>query len=583
MPQLPTRGRPRGRPSKRSRAGWRGGSRRGRHRGSTNAQGSRVSEERNSGRDNDQQDDRSDDSGSDESRNDNIQETPHIGRSTRSGASSNGSTEKSSVLQPQNRFERVAFTCLAKDFRESVAAVQKHVDENVPPVTEQEYLQRHMPGHPNPLFDEHWTLQDEAKIEASWDSTVLEQAISRPWSAFPEMRTLWKVSLRRFRKDPLTLFTLQDDDFCFDAECNGMIKLSGRYYTSPIWSKPFCGKLSMIMTHPLWAGRNNWAFMLVVIKWAVICRTDDRHPLKQVDKDVLKWAGCDFASDLPTKPFADHHDDNRKALVEQGGWSTPESDLLAAIATKATATGRDPATTAGSYCVSIQDLTTIIKGLDSINTRGVTVSCEVHFQAFLHSRGGHEWPAGDDLKSLYKSCWFNIERGRARRRRGQQMESDDISTTSSTPIEALEGVPDTTISDRPSNSSRMAPADSSDNESNIAGSDQDSGSDNLLPDHARDKDQEADGADVNGGDENRTNEGVMVDGCVRQVPRPEVATIRQNLDGRGLQLSGGETTDEVGVRASKHRQDEQAMASDTAVKRPRLVARRGKRALIRRA
>ncbi|KAF4459593.1 hypothetical protein FALBO_13648 [Fusarium albosuccineum] len=89
-----------------------------------------------------------------------------------------------------NRFERVAFTRLAKNFRKSVAVVQKHVDENVPPVTEQEYLQRHMSGHPNPLFDEHWTLQDEAEIKASWDSTILEQAINRPWLAFPEMRTL---------------------------------------------------------------------------------------------------------------------------------------------------------------------------------------------------------------------------------------------------------------------------------------------------------------------------------------------------------------------------------------------------------
>ncbi|KAJ3500647.1 hypothetical protein NM208_g17096 [Fusarium decemcellulare] len=207
--------------------------------------------------------------------------------------------------------------------------------------------------------------------------------------------------------------------------------------------------------------------MLVVIKWAVVCRTDDRRPLKQVDKNVIRWAGCDFAFDSPAKPLADHHDDNGKALVEQGGWATPESDLFSAIATKTTVRSRDPSTTAGNYCVSIQDLITIIKGLDSINTRGVTVSCEVNFEAFLHYRGGHEWPAGDDLKSLYKNCC-------------------DISAVSSRPIEVLERASDTTIVGGPSISSRIALADNIDDESDIAGGDRDGGSDNLFLNHARD-------------------------------------------------------------------------------------------------
>ncbi|KAF4459594.1 hypothetical protein FALBO_13649 [Fusarium albosuccineum] len=297
------------------------------------------------------------------------------------------------------------------------------------------------------------------------------------------------------------------------------------------------------MTHRLRAGDNSWAFMLVVIKWAVICRTDDRRPLKQVEKDVLRWTGCDFPLDPPTKPFADHHDDNRKALVEQGGWATPESDPLAAIATKTTAQSMDPSTTAGNYCVSIRDLTSIIKGLDSINTRGVTVSCEVHFQAMEAMSGQPAW-----------------------RRRNQQTESSGISAASSTPIEALEKVPNTTIGDGPSSSSRIAPTDNIDDESDIVGSDQDRGSENLLLSPARDKDQEEDGENVNGGgghsDENRANEGVMVDGRVQQVPRPKAMSSQQDLDGSGLQLSSGQTKVEAGAQASKHRQDQQAMRSD---------------------
>ncbi|KAF4468938.1 hypothetical protein FALBO_4155 [Fusarium albosuccineum] len=304
----------------------------------------------------------------------------------------------------------------------------KHIKEDVPQMTDKEYQRQGMPGHPDPLFSEHWTEQDEAKLQEDLKDSVLGWALTV--KAQTKMACLWKVSLRLFGYDPLTLFTLRGNDL--EPGVTGTITIQGRDYPSPLWSQNFCKKLARIMTHPLWKGRKPWQFMLFVIKWAVICRTGDRRPLAQADIEVLELARCQIVQGPPDASLPDGIKQHRRIVPAIRRWPTDESNLLNAIADRYASGDDSDSSSPDFYTVTTTDLATIIESLDRGDGRSVVISCEVHFQAMLCILESYTWPSREEVMPLYRSCWLNIER-----RRGRARTSTEIATAARTKIHTL--------------------------------------------------------------------------------------------------------------------------------------------------
>ncbi|KAF4982953.1 hypothetical protein FZEAL_1523 [Fusarium zealandicum] len=328
--------------------------------------------------------------------------------------------EISDDLNPKDRFEKVVWPLLPIAWRKGVGNLQRRLEE-LPIVTKELYEKRGMPGCPDPIFDDLWTQKDESQLLERWDDSVLKKAINRVGRSTQAIVSFCKVSLRIFGYDPLTLFTLSGDTLEFDASMNHTFEYNGQRYPSPLWPKLFCQRMTRIMTHPLWQGQENWSLMLFVLKWAVICRTDDRRPLSTAEASLLHWAGCYLDPDLPELSMAERHQEHQDYLWDQGGWPSPEADLLTAIAavTKTSRPAEDPVE-GNRYLVSTSDLTNVVKGLDSISSHSMSVDSETYHQIFLAAREDLGYPAEVDVPALYKNCWFNLERDRARRCRAKE-------------------------------------------------------------------------------------------------------------------------------------------------------------------
>ncbi|KAM0282987.1 hypothetical protein ACHAO9_009901 [Fusarium lateritium] len=268
------------------------------------------------------------------------------------------------------------------------------------------------PGYPGPSpeFDGLWRDDDEAKlIQTYYSGTPLEHLTSDSNTNNTIMNCsalVFRASLHFFKMDPLTLFTKGLNDIVIVTDTKSSTMIDGHLYTSPFWSAPFCEKLSRIIFHPLWCGPAPWTFMLFAIKWAVICRTDDRRPIHQMDINLLKEYFCNMDQDPALSHAAIHAEEQRK-MVARGGISTPQAELLSEIAEFTIPFRQD--TSGRFYKVATQDLTAVIHGLDSL--RGAfNHDCEFYFQAFSEAHNRLLYPSGKEMPVLYKNCYLSVER-----------------------------------------------------------------------------------------------------------------------------------------------------------------------------
>ncbi|KAF4989654.1 hypothetical protein FDECE_14646 [Fusarium decemcellulare] len=319
------------------------------------------------------------------------------------------SITSSFAIQPQTRFEKEAFPLLAGAWRNARDAMHAATEENIR-IAKQEYLAPHRYAHSGPSFRPYWNNEDEAKLQEVWAGSLLEHTLEQTGSIHGQLIMVLNVSFQIFGRDPLALFSLRGDNLDMDTHGRETIETGGRFYKSPFWGMSFCRNLAMIMVHPLWDGKEPWAFILFVFKWAVICRTCDLRPLKPMDVDILEAAGCHISPSPPDLPFPDRLRNYREAIWDQGRWPTPESNLLITIADKTELEVHD--SPSDLYAVTTKDPTTIIKSLDAMNKRGVVVPCKAYLQAFWGSPALQEWLCSSDIRLRYKRCWFDVERKR---------------------------------------------------------------------------------------------------------------------------------------------------------------------------
>ncbi|KAF4964134.1 hypothetical protein FSARC_7916 [Fusarium sarcochroum] len=297
-----------------------------------------------------------------------------------------------------------------KNWDKAIRAEKDRIEKDLPVITKEMYEVHGRPGCPEPTYDEIWNQEDEAElVQRYWTGTPLEAGISCLVSDNLSLNELFKVSLRIFGVDPITLFTLGTDDFEFDINTTVEVLIHDDDYLTPIWRVSFCKDLTSIMTHPIWCGRGRWSFMLFAIKWAVICRTDDRRPLPAADRNLLSRLNCPLGDDQTLRPYKDLHEEQQKILRGQNTPPSQQAELLSAIAKYTAMTIGIPS--ARNYTIIPHDLAAVIKGLDSLSLSGM-MDCELFLQLFKDAGGRNEYPTEDETPALYKTCYLDMERRR---------------------------------------------------------------------------------------------------------------------------------------------------------------------------
>lgn len=325
--------------------------------------------------------------------------------------------ESLSHWQPTTSPEKSAWKELNKDWHRSMRDAEVYYSKDRRGTSKDWYERPGRPGCSIPIFDDIWTASDELNLASQGCSLALMNALENLNADDGQaLCTLFNNSLRLFRADPLTLFLTQSLEF--DNQVSPQIGQDDVLATSPLWSSDFCRKLSVLMAHPMWKGKKPHSFMHFAMKWVVICRTDDRHPLPQSDIELLKWVGTSLDPDANDKPFGIRHQEHQHNIREKGGWSSPGADLLSAIWRMTGSSARLTRAALDPYVVSTVDLTVLIGALDSLGQGGMKISCEVHYQVFQGTQTGPVYPSGiAELKTLYRNCWLNVQRANVQRKR----------------------------------------------------------------------------------------------------------------------------------------------------------------------
>lgn len=348
-------------------------------------------------------------------------------RTTRSNARFGGDEA------PVSRFQRLA----TKEFEDQWPihmTNSKHGLQNRPRQTAEEFFGPDGYGSSGPdPFRPYWTDADEVDMMANYPTSLMKHCIDMISSGDHELHSLWKACIRLFGMDPLTLM----NDLEVDAQGNGTLLFKERVRTNPIWSKGFCKKLTRIICHPFWRGPWRDEILNFTLRYAAMCRQDDRRPFEfpnPVSCRVLD--GLFEAQNVPDMSLHERHLMLREDAFRRRILPSIESDLLAQLGNLVYVSRvglEEPTST-----ITVLDLTRVMQALDSLQNDGLHshVSTEIAYQMFLAARGTQDVPVGiDQLRVAYENCRLNRHRGRVYGRkerekngsvgRGSNSEDDD--------------------------------------------------------------------------------------------------------------------------------------------------------------
>lgn len=245
--------------------------------------------------------------------------------------------------------------------------------------------------------------KSQGKSGGLWTRSRLKSEVDNISNDRPNLLLLWKLSFRLHRKDPLFLFNYYADDIDFNDEPNDtLLRDNAQWNKDHLLSEEFCDKLIRIMTHPM---SKDLSFMLFLLKWAVICRTDDRRSLKETDIEMLDSFHCHIDPSLHADSFGARHEDFQQEMWERGGWPTVEAELLSMIWHKTTPSQIGHVVLEGvPYQVTASDLDTVIEALGA-TVGGVKMGYGIDFEAITHLTE-RDYPVGhDEFKRAIKEAW----------------------------------------------------------------------------------------------------------------------------------------------------------------------------------
>ncbi|KAJ4201323.1 hypothetical protein NW767_006973 [Fusarium falciforme] len=268
------------------------------------------------------------------------------------------------------------------------------------------------PEYPREEFadaDDHlrWAERNSYLPEGRWNKSMLKEELEETASDRPKLLLLWKLSFRLHRKDPLYLFNFYANDIDFNDEPSGdLLRDNAEWNRNHLLSEDFCDKLLRIMAHPM---SKDLSFMLFLLKWAVICRTDDRRGLKETDIEMLDSLQCYIDPSLHSEPLGVRHEDFQQEMWERGGWPAVEAELLSMIWQKTTPSEIGHVLLDGvSYQVTASDFDTVIEALGA-TVGGVKLDYSIDFEAIAQLTA-EDHPVGpEEFKAAFKQAWKVVD------------------------------------------------------------------------------------------------------------------------------------------------------------------------------
>ncbi|KPM39246.1 hypothetical protein AK830_g7317 [Neonectria ditissima] len=329
-----------------------------------------------------------------------------------------GETEAPSVAKNEEPLYRNRATEAFSDaFEEGVKKARLHFKENVPKITREEFLAPDKPGCPVPVFDRLWSESDEDALQRRWNASHIKFVIENLSNSDAQFHAVWKVSLRLLQTDP---FSLLNSEFTVSTADNSLVSWQGRMVPSPLWPGTFSEALSRLMTHPFFSCRNTGEKLRFYLKWAVVCRTDDRRPFQSEDFTACPVVRKLIRTQSPgDQSWWEYHETLQEAAWGHFGDALLESRLLGAIAklVKKPQQAQTPSPTA-RYEIFTKDLNQVMKAIDTVSTYGVPVmvNTTAAFDCFRAARGGPTYPCGvEELREAVADCWLTDQRRNRRR------------------------------------------------------------------------------------------------------------------------------------------------------------------------
>ncbi|KAL9573577.1 hypothetical protein ACKAV7_002121 [Fusarium commune] len=165
----------------------------------------------------------------------------------------------------------------------------------------------------------------------------------------------------------------------------------------------------LIKAQPLVDETNAYQFLPIVIRWTVICQTDNGDGFSMEEARILSHLSCGNLDQFSGSPVLERFLPHQERLKTAGAFMTPHAKLVALIADQVGV--RAVPTSTDIMLVRTGDLGVVISALDSLNDCGVNISCDVHYLQHCACRTSRSHPSGlEELLEAYKGVWMKLER-----------------------------------------------------------------------------------------------------------------------------------------------------------------------------
>ncbi|KAL7766648.1 hypothetical protein ACKLNR_004564 [Fusarium oxysporum f. sp. zingiberi] len=310
------------------------------------------------------------------------------------------------LLSP-DKYENQAVAEFIKDYRNSVHLTREKDRKSVS--ISKERTKEEEQYELAKFIDSHtWSQDQEDELGASWDDGVIKAAIQRLPDRGTHLSSVFNISFHLCNMDPLSLLSMYHD-FEFDNSGSDSFMHVGQMKRNPLWTLHFCDKLKRIMTHPLFWETNAYRFLPIVIRWAVICQTDNGEGFSAEEAHILSHLGCGDLGQFSGSPVLERFRFHQERLKTAGVFVTPHAKLLVLIADQVGVSAVPTSTE--TLLVRTGDLGVVISALDRLNDCSMNISCEVHYLQYCASRTSRSYPSGlEELLEAYKGVWMKLQR-----------------------------------------------------------------------------------------------------------------------------------------------------------------------------
>ncbi|KAJ6446816.1 oxysterol-binding protein [Purpureocillium lavendulum] len=330
----------------------------------------------------------------------------------------------------QPAFKRDAASTFARIYDHGVKIGRERLAAEVPLREDNTDDVEHLVGPEQPLFDAFWTKENEAKFMEQWNDSDEKRRIQTVEIRNAPLHRLWKSCVRLMRCSPFAIISPRDHMqyepdkgvFSNDKELLGYDDAvddnhdsDSDAYSVTVWSKDFCDRLDVLVSHPMWGGSPD--FIKIAIQYAVACRTADLRrwemPATQACPHMQRLAAVFKHRSSGT--VQELYEKVAKESKTESGQPTLEFQFLGHLGSSIKTSRR----TSGwgfdkiDFKVRTVDLGNVVLAINTFS-RGyvpMLVHTDIAYQAVKSARSGPETPlTADSLKKFHVRSWVHESR-----------------------------------------------------------------------------------------------------------------------------------------------------------------------------